>query len=498
MLSKSLNSVITRFAPSPTGFLHVGGLRTALFNFLYARRNGGKFVLRIEDTDKNREVAGATENIVDTLKSFKLDFDKGPVKQSERLLIYKKYVDELITKGAAYPCHCTTERLEQLRKEADAAKVPFKYDKHCLKKSPSQSSSTDEEKFVIRQNIPEEGSVEFTDLVHGIIKVENRTLDDGILLKSDGYPVYNLANVVDDHEMKITHVIRGEEFIPSTPKHVLLYQAFGWKVPAFGHLPLILDANRKKLSKRAGDVAVKDYLEKGYLPEALINFIAFLGWNPKSTQEIFSLRELIAEFALDKVNKAGAIFDITKLDFINRQWQKRVALNADATNSVQMSEGTSTAIVDPLYQRTKKILFQKFTKVDESLLKAAWPLILERIKGPSELEAKLPEFYFFFDEPRYESNLLIWKDAPKEKIKKNLEKLKAHFERTGEWGQQATKGFLEKEGLSPGETLWPLRVALSGLRNSPGPFEIMTVFKSSGADGGGKVLQRIQSAIEKL
>src|SRR3989338_3305273 len=221
--------VRVRFAPSPTGFHHVGGLRTALFNFLFARHEDGKFILRIEDTDKSREVAGAEENIIQTLKDFKLDFDEGPVKQSQRLPIYKKYADELIAKGAAYKCYCSADRIEQLKAEAAAAKMPFKYDKFCLSTSPSlraPSPSPGEGKYVVRQNVPEEGSVEFEDLVHGMIRVENRTLDDGILLKSDGYPVYNFANVVDDHEMGITHAIRGEEFIPSTPKHILLYRAF--------------------------------------------------------------------------------------------------------------------------------------------------------------------------------------------------------------------------------------------------------------------------------
>ena len=431
--------------------------------------------MRIEDTDRSREVAGAEENIIQTLKDFKLDFDEGPVKQSQRLPIYKKYADELIAKGAAYKCYCSAERIEQLKAEAAASKIPFKYDKKCLT-SPQPSPESERGQYVVRQNIPEEGSVEFEDLVHGKIKVENRTLDDGILLKSDGYPVYNFANVVDDHEMGITHAIRGEEFIPSTPKHILLYRAFGWSVPRFAHLPLLLDKNRKKLSKRFGDVAVREYVEKGYLKEALLNFVALLGWNPKTTREIFSLEELVSEFSLEKVNRAGAVFDIEKLDFINRQWQKKLDLGEK----------------DPMFQRTKRLLEEKFGNLT---LEGVWPLILERVKGPSELETRLPEFHFFFEEPEYDAKLLIWKDTKSQEIKESLQK---SFELVSNFQfpiskQDAENRFFEMIGDSDkGLFLWPLRVAFSGLRNSPGPFEIMEILDKDTA------LRRIQAAIEKL
>ena len=438
--------------------------------------------MRIEDTDRSREVAGAEENIIQTLKDFKLDFDEGPVKQSQRLPIYKKYADELIAKGAAYKCYCSAERIEQLKAEAAASKIPFKYDKKCLT-SPQPSPESERGQYVVRQNIPEEGSVEFEDLVHGKIKVENRTLDDGILLKSDGYPVYNFANVIDDHEMGITHAIRGEEFIPSTPKHILLYRAFGWSVPRFAHLPLLLDKNRKKLSKRFGDVAVREYVEKGYLKEALLNFVALLGWNPKTTREIFSLEELVSEFSLTKVNRAGAVFDIEKLDFINRQWQKKLDLGEK----------------DPMFQRTKRLLEEKFGNLT---LEGVWPLILERVKGPSELETRLPEFHFFFEEPEYEAGLLIWKDTKSQEIKEALRKSLELISNLPALPadrqfpiskQDAENRFFEVIGDSDkGLFLWPLRVAFSGLRNSPGPFEIMEILDKDTA------LRRIQAAIEKL
>lgn len=523
------STVRVRFAPSPTGFLHVGGLRTALFNYLFAKKHGGKFILRIEDTDKNRIVKGALENIIEILFKFRLVPDEGPqipkgkygpYIQSQRLGIYQKCVQELINKGTAYKCYCSNERIAELKKQADAQKQSFRYDKHCLKNPPSPQPSPikGEERvggYVIRQNIPEEGKTEFTDLVYGNIEVQNRLLDDGILLKSDGSPVYNLANVIDDHLMNITHVIRGEEFIPSTPKHILLYQAFGWQLPQFAHLPLILDKERKKLSKRTGDITVKEYLEKGYLPEAILNFIAFLGWNPKTEKEIFSLEELIQEFDLKKVNKAGAIFDLGKLDFINREWQKRLNLGAR----------------DPMYERTKKLLEEKFGNLtlspspkservgerlgtsEEKFFNKIWPLIQERIKGPSDLEDKLPEFYFFFREPIYEADLLMWAGLPDIKIKKwpgEVPSVKATLQKLYDFYKQLdvtaltasdlnnkTFDFIKEQGIGVGDTLWPLRVALTGLRASPGPFEILEAFLIL-PNGKEIILSRIQTAIAKL
>lgn len=475
-----MSEIRVRFAPSPTGYLHVGGLRTALFNFLFAGREGGKFILRIEDTDKSREVAGAEENIISTLRDFKLDFDEGPIRQSERMEIYKKYADELISKGAAYKCFCTPERIQELKAAAAVAKVPFKYDKHCLHNPLPNSPHKGEGTYVLRQNVPEEGSTEFEDVVHGKIHIENRTIDDGVLVKSDGYPVYNFANVIDDHEMGITHVIRGEEFIPSTPKHILLYEAFGWTPPQFVHLPLLLDKHRKKLSKRFGDVAVKEYVQKGYLKEAIVNFVAFLGWNPKTTQEVFSLEELIAGFSLEKVNKSGAVFDVEKLDFINRQWQKRLNLG----------------VLDPMYQRSKGLLEEKFAQAVADMLPVVWPLILERVKGPSELEEKLPEFDFFFENPKYEKSLLIWKDAAADSIKENLKKIKSVFE-AGKWDEPEIKKFLVEQGIGTGEALWPLRVALSGLKNSPSPFDIVKVFLQI-PGGKDEIMKRIDFAIASL
>ncbi len=412
--------------------------------------------MRIEDTDKAREIAGADKDIIRILKTFGLDFDEGPIYQSKKLKIYQKYAGELVKIGAA-----------------------------C------------EDEGAIRQKIPA-GTTEFEDLVYGKIKIENRVLDEGILLKSDGFPVYNFANVIDDHEMGITHVIRGEEFIPSTPKHILLYQAFGWQPPKFAHLPLLLSRARKKLSKRDGDVAVQEYLDKGYLKEAMLNFIAFLGWNPKSVREIFTLEELIQEFSLEKVNKAGAVFDLEKLNFINREWQKKLNL------------GTH----DPMYQEAKKLLQKKFSNLSPDLsprqgrgegegaqfFDAIWPLIFERVKGPSDLEEKLPEFYFFFETPEYEGRLLQWKQINPNEIKSSLEesqKIISNFQFPIS-KEKIQDEFIKAVGeRDKGSILWPLRVALSGLKNSPGPFDILEVL-STLPNGSDIINERIEKAIAKL
>jgi glutamyl-tRNA synthetase len=467
-----MNKVRVRFAPSPTGFLHVGGLRTALFNFLWAKKNKGVFILRIEDTDKSREVAGAAQNIQDTLKKFNLDWDEGPYFQSQRLDIYKKYINVLLVKGAAYRCYCPAERIAELKKEAELQKMPFKYDKHCLK-NPSNGAGNI--KFVIRQNVPEEGFTEFNDLVYGPIKIENRLLDDGVLIKSDSFPVYNFANVVDDYLMQITHVIRGEEFVSSTPKHVLLYQAFGWALPQFVHLPLLLDKERKKLSKRSGDVAVQEYLEKGYQPGAILNFVAFLGWNPKTEQEIFSLEELVKAFDLSKINKAGSIFDLEKLKWFDKHYLK---------------ETPSEELVEP----SKPYLDVDLP--DEFIAK-----ILEIEKGRMvNLEEVGERARYFFHEPEYDKNLLRWKKMTDMEIIISLnssKKIISNFPDTI-LEQDIKNAFFKEIGeRDKGEMLWPLRVALTGLKASPSPFEIMEAFFIL-PNGKEIVLERIEKAIEKL
>ena len=319
-----------RFAPSPTGYLHVGGLRTALYNYLFAKHNNGTFILRIEDTDRNRYVEGAVENLIGALKWAGLEFDEGPeaggdygpYMQSQRLDIYKKYADELILKGKAYYCFCTPERLLGLRKEQEKQKLPqTKYDKHCLhlSKEEIENNLTSGIPKIVRLNVESNQTIKFDDIIREHIEFESNNVDDQVLIKSDGYPTYHLANVVDDHFMKITHVIRGEEWLSSTPKHVLLYDAFGWERPVFAHLPLLLNPDRSKLSKRQGDVAVEDYRDKGFINEALVNFVALLGWNAGDDKEFYYMDDLINNFSLERVNKAGAVFDLQKLNWLNAE-----------------------------------------------------------------------------------------------------------------------------------------------------------------------------------
>ncbi|HHE54163.1 MAG TPA: glutamate--tRNA ligase, partial [Caldithrix abyssi] len=325
--------VRVRFAPSPTGYVHVGSLRTALYNYLFARHNKGQFVLRIEDTDRNRYVPGAVENLLETLQWAGLDYDEGPEKggpygpyfQSERMEIYSQHVQILLEKDAAYPCFCSEERLSAMREEQAQKNLPIMYDGHCRNIPKEQAlERMKNETHVIRLKVPRNGTTIVEDLIRGTVSFENNVIDDQILLKSDGYPTYHLANVVDDHLMKISHVIRGEEWLPSTPKHILLYQAFGWELPQFAHLPLLLNPDRTKLSKRQGDVAVEDYRAKGFLPQALVNFVALLGWNKGDDQEIFSLEELIEYFSLERVNKAGAVFDLKKLEWMNGHYIRNI------------------------------------------------------------------------------------------------------------------------------------------------------------------------------
>jgi len=326
-----------RFAPSPTGYLHIGGLRTALYNYLLARRYGGTFILRIEDTDRTRFVEGAADGLMDTLRWSGLHWDEGPDSggpfapyvQSERTDLYREYARLLLAQGHAYRCFCAPAELEEQRARQIEAKIPPMYDRRCrsIRSDEADSRESSGEPFTVRLKVPLTGETEFQDAVRGGIRVSNGVIDDQVLLKSDGFPTYHLANVVDDHLMRVSDVVRGEEWLPSTAKHLLLYRAFGWTPPNFAHLPLLLNADRSKLSKRQGDVAVEEYRAAGYLPEALINFVALLGWNIPGDREMFSLPELEKLFSLDRVGKAGAVFDIAKLRWFNGRYFRQ--LNAE-------------------------------------------------------------------------------------------------------------------------------------------------------------------------
>lgn len=492
----------TRFAPSPTGMLHVGGLRTALFAYLLAKRQGGTFMLRIEDTDRERFVEGGIENIISCLKWSGLTIDEGvtmdekdivvqkgkigPYIQSERLPIYQKYITELLEKGHAYHCFCTKERLAEVREYQEKNKLPTGYDGKCrdLSRAEADERIANNETFVIRMKMPKDGVTVIEDLVRGVVEFKNSLVDDQVLIKADGFPTYHFAVVVDDHTMEVTHVIRGEEWLPSTPKHVELFHMFGWEAPKFAHLSLLVNEQKQKLSKRHGDVSVEDYKEKGYLPEALINFIAFLGWNPGDEREIFSLKELEQEFDFTKVSKAAAVFNVEKLNWYNKQYMM-------AMDTLELAKRVAPFMLN-------HGLIKELPRSDEDLTQLA--KIIELEKGRAVTLREFPEAlgFIFAIELSYESELLVWKKSTKEETREKLSILKEYFESKDEddWAKEKleadTLEWIKNQGFGVGDILWPLRVALSGQKNSPGPFEIASVV------GKAKTLERITGGIARL
>ncbi|MBI2634499.1 glutamate--tRNA ligase [Candidatus Peregrinibacteria bacterium] len=523
----------TRFAPSPTGYLHVGGLRTALYCYLFARKNNGKFLLRIEDTDQERFVEGAVENLLETLKWVGLEYDEGPLEngsekgkygpyiQSKRTETYKKHADELLAKGAAYRCFCTKDRLDDMRARQTANKQAPMYDRHCLNLPDSeiQAKLKAGEIFVIRQKIPYE-TIKFNDMIRGNVQFDGKTIDDQVLVKSDGFPTYHLANVVDDHLMEITHVIRGEEWLPSTPKHIALYRAFGWTPPEFAHIPLLLNADKTKLSKRQGHVSVEEYINAGYLREAIINFVTFLGWHPGSgnENEIYTLQDLEKIFTLEKVHKAGAIFNIEKLDWFNWRWQKqkhtetleKLAKEIDPEVKIEETRpGQFKYIFDTqenediflakrgkiLLEICNKHLDKKSIKDEKQLLKALVTVEEKILRSPKEIKENIE---FYFELPHYEKDLLTHEKlgvdykVAKESVKAATEDLEKLDKWTPASLEKALQKTVEKLHVQNGQVFWPARAALSGLKFSPGVFELAWVL------GKKETLKRLKKAYELL
>lgn len=488
----------TRFAPSPTGFLHVGGLRTALYNYLFARKTKGTFILRIEDTDQKRFVEGAVESLLKTLQQVRLEYDEGPGKdgnygpyiQSQRTEIYRKYAQELVEKKAAYPCFCTPERLEKMREQQTAAKKAPMYDRACLNLTTQQIEENQKagKPFVIRQKIPHGRFLKFKDLIRGNVSFETSTVDDQVLMKSDNFPTYHLANVVDDHLMEITHAIRGEEWLPSTPKHILLYEAFGWKSPEFAHIPLLLNKDKTKLSKRQGDVSVEDYLAKGYSPEAIINFIALLGWHPGSGEEkeIFSLEELIEKFSLEKVHKSGAIFDIEKLNWFNFEWNRKIYR--------EKIENLQKNPAELLLEMCQKYLPENWKEQRELLAKALITVEEKILRMPKEA----PHHLILYFEPKKTTKELLCNEKMKvdeSMAKKALQEGLTALESFEQFNDmEKIKEYLlqlaVKMGVKNGQLLWPLRAALSGEQYSPGTFELLWAL------GKKESLHRLQEALK--
>lgn len=476
-----------RFAPSPTGYLHVGGLRTALYNYLFAKRYNGKFILRIEDTDRNRLVEGAVEKLIDSLKWCGLEYDEGPGKdggfgpyiQSERLAIYKEHVDKLIEKGHAYYCFCTPERLEALRNEQQKLKLPqAKYDKHCLSLSKDEVAKNLAAglPYVVRLNVPADLKIQIKDIVRGDVDFDSSVVDDQVLLKSDGYPTYHLANVVDDYLMGITHVIRGEEWLSSTPKHVLLYDFFGWRRPQFAHLPLLLNPDKSKLSKRQGDVAVEDYRDKGYLQEALVNFVALLGWTAGDDQEFYYINELTEKFSLERVNKAGAVFNVEKLNWLNAE---------------HLRKKTKEEILAMLKTEILNSEFKDIQFTDE-FLNLVIEAMIERVSFAKEFLTKAD--YLFKDVTAYEDETVKkrWKEDSAELLKKYADKVAAIANPAKEDYELALHQVAEENNTGNGKIIHPLRLAVSGVGGGPGVFDICRIV------GKEETIKRINKAIEIL
>jgi nondiscriminating glutamyl-tRNA synthetase len=496
-----MNNIRTRFAPSPTGYLHIGSLRTVLFDYLLAKTKGGKLILRIEDTDRKRYVEGAIEKMIEILDWVGLKFDEGPHAggdlgpyiQSERLEIYQKYLKELLDKKEAYYCFCTEERLATMRTEQQANKMAPRYDRHCRDLSEKEVAEKLQagEKYVIRQKMPLSGEVVVHDELRGDIKFKAEDLDDQVLIKSDGIPTYHFALIIDDHLMQITDVIRGEEWIPSFPKNILLYRAFVWEPPRFYHMPLSLNKGGGKLSKRQGDVAVEDYKAKGYLPEALINFCALQGWHPKDDKEIFSLSELEQEFKIEDMGTSPAVFDLEKLDYYNGYYIRKKDINELTDLCIPF---LIEANLIKQFQNSKFKIQNSDDVIGLDFIKNIVGLEQERLKKLSEI-GELTKF--FFVEPEYEKELLIWKSLAPDEIKNNLRSMAEFLNKIDETGwdkenlENTTINYLKNNNLKVGDYLWPMRVALSGQKASPGPFEIAEIL------GKNKTLDRLKTAINK-
>lgn len=472
-----METVRTRFAPSPTGYLHIGGLRTALYAWLFARKNGGKFILRIEDTDLERYVDGAVEIIYRTLRETGLDYDEGPdvggdygpYIQSERREIYLEYARKLVEQGDAYYCFCTKERLEEIHKNGAT-----KYDKHCLSLSKEEVQRRIDagEKYVIRQNIPEEGSSTYHDMVFGDITVENKDLEDNILIKSDGMPTYNFANVVDDHLMGINYVIRGVEYLSSTPKYNLLYKAFGWEIPNYMHLqPIMRDATHK-LSKRHGDASYEDFIKKGYLKEAIVNYIALLGWSPKDNREKFSLDEMKELFSVSGLSKSASIFDENKMRWLNSCYVK------------ELSDEQFYDYALPFYEKLDYLKGYDLRYLS-SLLKNR----CEIFSDVEKLTAFLTEFEGF------DLDLFVnakWK-TDRDLAKKMIPDLTELCENSFDSLHDGLVAYVEKAGYKKGQVLWIFRIAITGAQNTPGGATEMATLL-----GKDEVIKRLKICTDRL
>jgi glutamyl-tRNA synthetase len=481
--------VRVRYAPSPTGYPHVGNIRTAFFNWLMARHYGGSFIVRIEDTDVARRVGGAISAILDGLRWLGLDWDEGPEVggkhepyfQSQRLKFYQEAAQQLVKGGDAYPCYCSPERLEAMRAEQRQRKQPPGYDRYCRELSKKQRSQFGAQGItpVIRFKTPLKGETSFTDLTRGEITFQNNTLDDFVLLKSDGYPTYHLANVVDDYLMEITHVLRADEWVASTPRHILLYQALGYSPPQFAHLPMILGTDRTKLSKRHGAVSIRDYQEQGYLPEAMANFLALLGWALDDKTELFTREELIRYFSLERISKTPAIFNLEKLNWMNGVYLRK------------LSQEEFTRRAEPFLERDLPSQIKR--PIDSEYLAEIMPLVQERAKTLSEIAGLVD--LFFVDELDYPEELLLQK-VDKEAAIKALDISLVRLRQMEKFDPASLEALLRplasELGMKTGQFFGLLRVAVTGRTAAPPLFQTMAVL------GKGRCLKRIETALKLL
>lgn len=485
-----------RFAPAPTGHLHLGSARTILFNWLFARKYGGSFVLRIEDTDVERSDKKYEKDILEGIRWLGLDWDEGPdiggahgpYRQSERQEIYKKYLAKLLEEGRAYRCFCSKEDLEAERQDMSARGVPPKYSGRCraLPESKIKEYLSEGKPYILRLKMPEK-KVSFEDLIHGKIEFDTSIIGDFSIAKGEDTPLYNLAVVIDDFEMKISHVIRGDEHVSNTPKQIILLEAFGLPPPAYAHIPLIFGPDRAKLSKRHGAMAVHEYRDMGYLPEALVNFLALLGWHPPGDREIFSREELIQEFSLERVQKAGAVFTQSRLDWLNGYYIRKKTSQELAGFAVPFLVNAGL-----LKEEGQRLVNRESGEtVSQEYLGAVLDIEKERLQK----FADLPELAeFFFKSPKYEATLLVWKEMSLDDIKETIERLKASLEGVGEdaFTRESVDRALQPHYRSDkGWILWPFRVALTGRKASPGPLEIAEIL------GKKEVMIRLEYA-EKL
>ncbi|MDP8232109.1 MAG: glutamate--tRNA ligase [Candidatus Zophobacter franzmannii] len=475
------SDIRVRFAPSPTGFLHLGGLRVALYNYAFAKQNNGTFILRIEDTDQARLVEGAVENLISSLQTMGIDYDEGPGKdgeygpyfQSQRLDIYKKYIDELVEKGFAYPCFCSRETIDEMRKKAQKEKNFFKYDRRCHKfsKEETQAKIDAGEPHVIRLKMPDERIFTFNDLVRGDVSIDVKQIDDQVILKSDGFPTYHLAAVVDDHLMKISHVFRGEEWLSSTPKHLFLYECFGWTPPLWVHLPLILNTDKSKLSKRKNDVAVETYIEKGYSKEALMNFIALLGWHPSEDRELFSMDEIVKEFSIERVSKAGAVFDITKLEWMSGTYFRSLdlAVVAEYARPVFLEAGLDIS--------------------DEAKFLRAVEKAREYITTAGEILEHV-EMYYRLGELSAEDQEMLDNEESQKVLAHVVERYNTDGIMSDDEINEITKASIGEIGIKGKKFYFPIRLALIGKGHGP---DMPSVYNILGKE---EFLNRLRNAIK--